>query len=82
MSCTNLRVKVNGVAQNDNLECASMYAGPYFSHPFSMRWLVCFNVTAATEIYTGTPAGVGPVHPGDNLKASLEGHMLLDFDIR
>lgn len=36
MSCTNLRVKVNGVAQNDNLECASMYAGPYFSHPFSM----------------------------------------------
>ena len=33
-------------------------------------------------IYTGTPAGVGPVHPGDNLKASLEGHMLLDFDIR
>ena len=30
----------------------------------------------------GTPAGVGPVHPGDNLKASLEGHMLLDFDIR
>ena len=34
MSCTNLRVKVNGVAQNDNLECASMYAGPYFSTPF------------------------------------------------
>ena len=33
-------------------------------------------------IYTGPPAGVGPVHPGDNLKASLEGHMLLDFDIR
>ena len=33
MSCTNLRVKVNGVAQNDNLECASMYAGPY-STPF------------------------------------------------
>lgn len=34
MSCTNLRVKVNGVAQNDNLECAQMYAGPYFSPPF------------------------------------------------
>lgn len=33
-------------------------------------------------IYTGTPVGVGPVHPGDNLKASLEGHTLLDFDIR
>lgn len=34
MSCTNLRVKVNGVTQNDNLECASMYAGPYFPTPF------------------------------------------------
>mgnify|MGYP001079495553 CR=1 FL=1 len=33
-------------------------------------------------IYTGTPAGVGPVHPGDNLKSSLEGRTLLDFDIR
>ena len=40
MSCANLRVKVNGVAQNDDLECASVYAGPYFSYPFSMRWLV------------------------------------------
>lgn len=33
-------------------------------------------------IFTGTPAGVGPVHPGENLCASLEGRKLLDFDIR
>lgn len=33
-------------------------------------------------IYTGTPAGVGPVAPGDNLRATLEGHELLNFDIR
>ena len=33
-------------------------------------------------IYTGTPAGVGPVAPGDRLTASLEGEALLDFDIR
>lgn len=33
-------------------------------------------------IYTGTPVGVGPVHPGDNLQATLEGRKLLDFDIR
>lgn len=37
MSCTNLRVKVNGVAQNDNLECAQMYAGPYFSRLISQN---------------------------------------------
>lgn len=33
-------------------------------------------------LFTGTPAGVGPVHPGDNLRAALEGRKLLDFDIR
>lgn len=33
-------------------------------------------------IYTGTPAGVGPVAPGDCLRASLEGRELLNFDIR
>ena len=33
-------------------------------------------------IYTGTPAGVGPVKPGDNLRATLGGRELLNFDIR
>ncbi|MDE5852142.1 MAG: fumarylacetoacetate hydrolase family protein, partial [Alistipes sp.] len=33
-------------------------------------------------LYTGTPAGVGPVQRGDNLCATLEGRKLLDFDIR
>ena len=33
-------------------------------------------------IYTGTPAGVGPVHAGENLTASLCGRKLLDFEIR
>ena len=33
-------------------------------------------------LYTGTPAGVGPVVPGDNLRAALEGRELLNFDIR
>lgn len=33
-------------------------------------------------LYTGTPVGVGPVERGQNLKASLEGRLLLDFDIK
>ncbi len=33
-------------------------------------------------IFTGTPAGVGPVAPGDCLRASLEGRELLNFDIK
>lgn len=33
-------------------------------------------------LFTGTPAGVGPVRTGNNLWATLEGRKLLDFDIR
>ncbi|MEG2239725.1 MAG: fumarylacetoacetate hydrolase family protein [Alistipes sp.] len=33
-------------------------------------------------IYTGTPVGVGAVHPGDQLVAMLEGDELLNFDIK
>lgn len=33
-------------------------------------------------IYTGTPSGIGQLHSGDRLEASLEGHKLFDFDIR
>ena len=32
-------------------------------------------------IYTGTPVGVGTVKAGDNIKARIGGHTLLDFDI-
>ena len=33
-------------------------------------------------LFTGTPAGVGPVAPGDCLTATLGGHELLNFDIK
>ena len=33
-------------------------------------------------IFTGTPAGVGPVQPGDHLEATLEGKKMLDFYVR
>lgn len=33
-------------------------------------------------IFTGTPVGVGPVVPGDRIRASLEGDELFDFDIK
>lgn len=33
-------------------------------------------------LFTGTPAGVGPVQPGDRLRASLENTELFDFDIK
>lgn len=33
-------------------------------------------------IFTGTPVGVGPVRIGDRLVATLEGHTMLDFEIK
>lgn len=33
-------------------------------------------------IYTGTPAGVGPVQKGDQLKAYIENELLLDFKVK
>lgn len=33
-------------------------------------------------IFTGTPAGVGPVKQGDRLTASIEGQILLDFYVK
>lgn len=32
-------------------------------------------------IFTGTPAGVGPVKRGDNIRARMGGRTLLDFDV-
>ncbi|MFR9602704.1 MAG: fumarylacetoacetate hydrolase family protein [Rikenellaceae bacterium] len=33
-------------------------------------------------IYTGTPVGIGPVKEGDTLRATLNGHELLNFQIK
>jgi len=41
-----------------------------------------FTLQMGDLIYTGTPAGVGPVKPGDRLTAALEGEVLLEFDVK
>ncbi|NOY95983.1 MAG: fumarylacetoacetate hydrolase family protein [Chlorobi bacterium] len=41
-----------------------------------------FTLKMGDLIYTGTPAGVGPVKIGDCLEGYLEGHKLLDFMIK
>jgi 2-keto-4-pentenoate hydratase/2-oxohepta-3-ene-1,7-dioic acid hydratase in catechol pathway len=33
-------------------------------------------------LFTGTPAGVGPVKIGDHLQAYLQGRKMLDFYVR
>ena len=41
-----------------------------------------FTLKMGDLLFTGTPAGVGPVKIGDNLKASIEGQLLLDFKVK
>jgi acylpyruvate hydrolase len=33
-------------------------------------------------IYTGTPAGVGPVHIGDKLQGYIKGDLFLEFEVK
>jgi acylpyruvate hydrolase len=54
---------------------------------FSFDTLISYVSTFLTLktgdlIYTGTPAGVGPVKIGDRLTASVEGQVLLDFWVK
>ncbi len=41
-----------------------------------------FTLKIGDLIYTGTPAGVGPVHIGDRLEGYLEGEKKFDFQIK
>lgn len=40
------------------------------------------TLNAGDLIYTGTPAGVGPIHQGDHLVGTLESHTLLHLDVQ
>jgi acylpyruvate hydrolase len=54
---------------------------------FSFEYLIAyvsryFTLQMGDLIFTGTPAGVGPVKPGDHLVADIEGTVLLDFEVK
>ncbi len=54
---------------------------------FSFETLIChvskyFKLQVGDYIYTGTPAGVGPVKVGDVLEGSIEGKGLLSCEIK
>lgn len=74
----NFRLEVNGeVRQSANTSQMIFSVDDIISHV--SRYM---TLRMGDLIYTGTPPGVGPVHAGDNLRATLEGRTLLDFDIR
>jgi len=54
---------------------------------FDFDYLICyvskfFKLQMGDYIYTGTPAGVGPVQIGDKLEGFIEGEKLMDCQIR
>ena len=46
----------------------------YISHHFTLK--------TGDLIYTGTPAGVGPVHIDDHLEGYLDGRKLMEFNVK
>jgi 2-keto-4-pentenoate hydratase/2-oxohepta-3-ene-1,7-dioic acid hydratase in catechol pathway len=70
-----------------NLNNATVQQGDAAQMIFSIDQIIAYVsqfVTLKTGdlIYTGTPAGVGPVKIGDRLQAKIENELLLDFEIK
>jgi len=54
---------------------------------FDFDFLICyvskfFKLQMGDYIFTGTPAGVGPVQIGDRLEGFIEGEKLMDCNIK
>ncbi|MDP5170234.1 MAG: fumarylacetoacetate hydrolase family protein [Bacteroidia bacterium] len=72
------RCAINGEVRQ-NGDCADMI----FSVPTLIAYITSIiTLKKGDLIFTGTPAGVGPLHIGDHLEAWLEGEKLLDFHVR
>lgn len=73
----NFRLEKNGeVVQNGNSHLMIFNFDKLISE--ASRF---FTLEPGDLLYTGTPAGVGPVHGGDELKAYLNGELLLKVKI-
>lgn len=74
----NFELKVNGEVRQKG------YTGDMI---FDLDTLIAYitqfiTIKKGDMIFTGTPAGVGPVKIGDRLVGSLEGRELLNFNVR
>jgi 2-keto-4-pentenoate hydratase/2-oxohepta-3-ene-1,7-dioic acid hydratase in catechol pathway len=54
---------------------------------FDVNYLIAYvsrfiTLRTGDLIYTGTPAGVGPVKIGDHLEGTIEGSPMLSLDIK
>lgn len=72
-----------GLRINDKPVQTGNTSGMIFTFEYLISYVSrFFTLQMGDLIFTGTPAGVGPVHPGDRLAADIEGKVLLDFEVR
>jgi len=72
-----------GLKINDNRVQTGNTAEMIFSFEYLISYVSrFFTLQMGDLIFTGTPAGVGPVKPGDRLIADIEGKVLLDFEVK
>ncbi|MBK8956324.1 MAG: fumarylacetoacetate hydrolase family protein [Saprospiraceae bacterium] len=74
----NFELKINNqtVQKGNNSEMV-------FSVPFLINYLTrFFKINKGDILFTGTPAGVGPVKIGDHLEGFLNGELMFELDIK
>jgi 2-keto-4-pentenoate hydratase/2-oxohepta-3-ene-1,7-dioic acid hydratase in catechol pathway len=72
-----------GLRINDRMAQTGNTSGMLFSFEYLIAYVSrFFTLQMGDLIFTGTPAGVGPVKPGDHLVADIEGTELLNFHVR
>lgn len=74
----NFKLDVNGKTTQSGNTNTMIYNFDYIIHFISKY----FTLKTGDLIFTGTPAGVGPVQIGDHLEGYIENQKLLDFTIK
>lgn len=72
-----LRLAVNGVPKQDTSVADMLWPLPEIITELSKL----YELKAGDLIFTGTPAGVGPLQPGDRVHCSLDGWATLEFGV-
>jgi 2-keto-4-pentenoate hydratase/2-oxohepta-3-ene-1,7-dioic acid hydratase in catechol pathway len=73
-----IRLTINGEVRQDGN--SSSMLNPIV--PMIQHMAACFSLQAGDLIMTGTPAGVGPFQPGDELVLELTGHSRFESSVR
>lgn len=72
-----------GLTVNDKQVQTGNTSGMIFTFEYLIAYVSrFFTLQMGDLLFTGTPAGVGSVKPGDHLVADIEGKVLLDFEVK